>query len=131
MAATPDLVLGTVDAWVIWNLTGGTDGGVVVTDATNASRTLLYDIRPGEWSEELGDIFGVPLRRPPDVRPVVRPLRRGGRGPGRRPAPPSPGWPVSGVAGDQQAALFGQACFSTGDGQGHLWDRQLRPGQRR
>jgi glycerol kinase len=110
---SPTLVLGTVDTWLIWNLTGGTDGGVVVTDPTNASRTLLYDIRAREWSEELGQIFGVPLGRLPDVGPscgrfgvVSGDLAGGGS--------PLKGVPVSGVAGDQQAALFGQACFSPG-----------------
>ena len=116
----PDLVLGTVDSWVIWNLTGGPDGGELVTDPTNAGRTLLYDIREGRWSEELADIFGVPLGALPDVRPscgrigVVagrpgRALVDGGAGGGAL-----AGVPVSGVAGDQQAALFGQACFTPG-----------------
>jgi glycerol kinase len=110
---SPTLVLGTVDAWLIWNLTGGTDGGVVVTDPTNASRTLLYDIRARRWSPELGAIFGVPLEALPTVRPscgrfgtVTGAL--GGAG------SPLAAVPVSGVAGDQQAALFGQACFSAG-----------------
>ncbi len=86
-----DLVLATVDAWLIWNLTGGPDGGVLATDATNASRTLLYDIRELSWSDELCDIFGVPRAALPDVRPscgrfgVVR-----ARSPRRRRR-----WPVS------------------------------------
>jgi len=108
-----DLVLGTVDAWVIWNLTGGTDGGAVVTDATNASRTLLYDIRAREWSGELAEIFGVPLGALPTVAAscgrfgvVAGDLAGSGS--------PVAGVGVSGVAGDQQAALFGQACFSPG-----------------
>jgi glycerol kinase len=110
---TTDLVLATVDAWLIWNLTGGTDGGVLATDATNASRTLLYDIRDRSWSDELCDIFGVPRRALPEVRPscgrfgVVRGAL------GDR-ASTIAGVPVSGVAGDQQAALFGQACVSRG-----------------
>jgi glycerol kinase len=110
---TADLVLATVDAWLIWNLTGGTDGGVLATDATNASRTLLYDIRDRSWSDELCDIFGVPRRALPEVRPscgrfgVVRGAL------GDR-APTIAGVPVSGVAGDQQAALFGQACVARG-----------------
>ncbi len=66
---TDDLVLGTVDAWLIWNLTGGPDGGILATDATNASRTLLYDIRARSWSDELCDIFGVPRAALPDVGP--------------------------------------------------------------
>jgi glycerol kinase len=113
VALSPTLVLGTVDAWIIWNLTGGTGGGAVITDATNASRTLLYDIRAREWSEELGAVFGVPLSVLPDVAPscgrfgVVGAAAVGGDS-------PVAGVPVSGVAGDQQAALFGQACFSPG-----------------
>src|SRR5947199_785978 len=67
--ATPGLALGTVDAWVAWNLTGGPDGGVFATDPSNASRTLLYDIRSLSWSEDLCDLFGVPLRALPEVRP--------------------------------------------------------------
>ncbi len=113
VADSPDLVLGTVDAWLVWNLTGGTDGGVVATDASNASRTLLYDIGAREWSAELGEIFGVPLRALPAVLPscgrfglVAGDL--GGAG------SLLAGVPVSGVAGDQQAALFGQACFAPG-----------------
>ncbi len=64
---TSDLVLSTVDAWVIWNLTGGTEGGVLATDATNASRTLLYDIHDRSWSSELADLFGVPQRVLPEI----------------------------------------------------------------
>lgn len=107
-----DLLLSTVDAWIIWNLTGGTDGGVLATDATNASRTLLYDIRDRRWSEELVDLFGVPLRALPEVVPscgrfgVVAGELAGIDG--------LRGVPVSGVAGDQHAALFGQACFRPG-----------------
>ncbi len=110
---TDDLVLATVDAWLIWNLTGGPDGGVLATDATNASRTLLYDIRRRAWSDELCAVFGVPRSALPDVAPscgrfgVVRgPLATGTQS--------LVGVPVSGVAGDQQAALFGQACVSPG-----------------
>ncbi len=107
------LVLGTVDAWLIWNLTGGPGRGAIVTDATNASRTLLYDIRAREWSDELGEIFGVPLGALPTVRPSCG---RFGVVAGELAGRDSPlaGVAVSGVAGDQQAALFGQACFSPG-----------------
>jgi glycerol kinase len=113
VAVTDDLVLGTVDAWLIWNLTGGIEGGVLATDATNASRTLLYDIRELAWSDELCAIFSVPRTALPDVHPscgrfgVVRGAL------GAR-ASTVAGVPVSGVAGDQQAALFGQACVSPG-----------------
>src|SRR5437764_8209501 len=108
-ADSPGLALGTVDAWVAWNLTGGPDGGVFATDPSNASRTLLYDIHSLSWSEELGALFGVPLAALPEVRPSsgrigrCDPARAGGLTA-----------PVSGIAGDQQAALFGHACFTPG-----------------
>jgi glycerol kinase len=108
-AAAPGLALGTVDAWVAWNLTGGADGGVFATDPSNASRTLLYDIRSLAWSEELCQLFGVPMTALPEVRPssgrigLCDPARAGGLTA-----------PLSGIAGDQQAALFGHACFTAG-----------------
>ncbi len=109
VAVSGDLALGTVDAWVAWNLTGGPDGGVFVTDPGNASRTLVFDIGARSWSEELCAVFGVPVASLPEVRPscgrlgITRPETAGGLS-----------VPVSGIAGDQQAALFGQACFSAG-----------------
>ena len=69
----------TVDAWVLWNLTGGTDGGVLATDASNAARTLLFDIRELAWSDELCALFGVPRERPARRPPVVRAHRHRGR----------------------------------------------------
>jgi glycerol kinase len=98
-----DLALGTIDAWVLWNLTGGVDGGVFATEPSNASRTLLYDIRDRKWSAELAELFGVPLAALPEVRPSS----------GRFGMTPD-GIAVSGIAGDQQAALFGQACLEPG-----------------
>ena len=111
---SPTLTLGTVDAWLIWNLTGGTDGGALVTDPTNASRTLLYDITTRAWSPELaGDLRGPP--RPPSPRSVPPAAASApSRGELAGPSSPLAGVPVSGVAGDQQAALFGQACFTPG-----------------
>ena len=105
--ASPDLAFGTVDTWILWNLTGGT---VFATDPSNASRTLLYDIRGLGWSEELAALFGVPLAGLAEVRPSSGRLGLTVDGCGL-PA----GVPVSGLAGDQQAALFGQACFAPGD----------------
>ncbi len=108
-----DLAFGTVDSWVLWNLTGGADGGVLATDATNASRTMLFDIVVRRWSAELCDLFGVPEGTLPEVRPSCGRL-------GRVAATalgsdsPLPGVPISGMAGDQHAALFGQACFDPG-----------------
>jgi len=113
VADDADLVLGTVDAWVVWNLTGGTEGGVLATDVSNAARTLLFDIRELRWSDELCELFGVPRAALPDVRPSCGHLGVVGGELGRTGAPLA-GVPVSGVAGDQQAALFGQACFSPG-----------------
>jgi glycerol kinase len=109
LTPSPDLALGTVDAWVLWNLTGGPDGGVFATEASNASRTMLFDIRTLAWSDELLDLFGVPVGALPEVRPSSG--RFGVTAPGTGlPA----GIPVSGIAGDQQAALFGQACLEPG-----------------
>ena len=105
----PDLAFGTVDSWVLWNLTGGVDGGVHATEPSNASRTMLFDIEKLVWSPELLDLFGVPETCLPEVR------ASGGRfgvtgGDTALPA----GVPVSGILGDQQAALFGQACLEPG-----------------
>ena len=98
----PHLAFGTVDAWLIWKLTGGE---VHATEASNASRTMLFDIRRLEWSDELCDLFSVPQLCLPEVRPSS----------GRfGVTAASSGLPISGVAGDQQAALFGQACFEPG-----------------
>ena len=108
----PDLVLGTVDSWVLWNLTGGVDGGRVVTDPTNACRTLLFDIGRCAWSAELCDLFGVPPAALAEVRPSCG--RLGTVGGALATVAGLGGVPVSGVAGDQQAALFGQACFTPG-----------------
>ena len=104
------LALGTVDSWVLWNLTGGPSGGVFATDPSNASRTLLYDIRRGAWDDGLADLFGVPTGALPQVLPSSG--RFGTTASGLEGVPA--GIPVSGIAGDQQAALFGQACFDAG-----------------
>jgi glycerol kinase len=100
------LALGTIDSWLIWNLTGG---AVHATDVTNASRTMLFDIRALEWSGDLCDLFGVPIGALPAVLPSS-----GRFGETVADAGWAAGIPISGVAGDQQAALFGQACFTPG-----------------
>jgi glycerol kinase len=102
----PDLAVGTVDSWLIWCLTGG---AVHATDTTNASRTLLFDIRRLEWSDDLVDLFDVPRHALPDVVPSS-----GRIGLTADTTALGPGIPISGVAGDQQAALFGQACVRPG-----------------
>ncbi|WP_246064849.1 glycerol kinase GlpK [Melghirimyces algeriensis] len=101
-----DLLFGTIDTWLIWKLTGGT---VHVTDYTNASRTLMYNIHELDWDDDLLQVLDVPRKMLPEVKPSSTVY----------------GWteenaflghrvPIAGVAGDQQAALFGQACFSPG-----------------
>ena len=97
-------VFGTVDSWLIFKLTSEH-----VTDATNASRTLLYDIAAGRWDPELLDLFDVPARALPQVRPSAGVL-----GETRSDALHGHAVPIAGVAGDQQAALFGQACVDPG-----------------
>lgn len=104
--AGSDIAFGTVDSWLVYKLTGGVEH---VTDVTNASRTLLFDIRTLAWSPELCDIFGVPMHLLPEVRPSS-----GRFGVTSDDFVLGGGIPVSGIAGDQQAALFGQACFEPG-----------------
>jgi glycerol kinase len=109
VANDDDLAFGTVDAWLLWKLTGGPNGGVHATDPSNASRTMLYDIGAGAWSDELCALFDVPRGCLPEVLPssgrfgVTDPAHAAGLH-----------VPVSGIAGDQQAALFGQACVAPG-----------------
>ena len=105
--ANEHLALGTIDAWLVWKLTGG---AVFATDTTNASRTLLFDITTTSWSPELTELLNVPMSALPDVRPSS-----GDFGVTTADIPCGAGVPVSGIAGDQQAALFGQACFAIGD----------------
>jgi glycerol kinase len=107
--AHPGLAFGTVDSWILWRLTGGPDGGVHATDPSNASRTLLYDLDALAWSDELLEIFGVPRTCLPAVLPSS-----GRFGMTRPDCAAGLEVPVSGIAGDQQAALFGQACFEPG-----------------
>ncbi len=106
-----DLALGTIDAWLIWNLTGGATGSdtVFATDVTNASRTMLCDIRTRTWDPDLCELLGVPIGALPSIVPSSGRIGITSEA-GGIPA----GMPVSGVAGDQQAALFGQACVEPG-----------------
>ena len=100
-----ELAFGTVDSWLIWNMTAG---GVHVTDATNASRTLLYNIHANEWDDELLGIFGVPRSLLPQVRSSSEVYAR------TSDRAFMPNVPIAGIAGDQQAALFGQVCAKPG-----------------
>jgi glycerol kinase len=108
-----EAVFGTIDTWLLWNLTGGTDGGVHVTDVTNASRTMLMDLRTLDWDDELIDLFGIPRAMLPQIRPSSDPRFYGQT----RPDGPLRGEvPLAGDLGDQQAATVGQVCFSPGEG---------------
>lgn len=104
-AEAGELLFGTVDTYLVWVLTGGL---VHATDPTNASRTMLYNIHEGCWDEELLSLFGVPASMMPEVRPSS-----GSFGQTSYPGIPA-GIPICGVAGDQQASLFGQCCFAPG-----------------
>jgi glycerol kinase len=107
-AEAGDLMFGNMDTWCIWNLTGGTNGGLHITDVTNASRTMLMDLKTLSWDEEIAGIIGVPMSMLPEIRAssdVYGEVASGGFG----------GIPIAGDLGDQQAATFGQACLSPGE----------------
>jgi glycerol kinase len=107
-AESGDLVFGNIDTWCIWNLTGGTDGGLHITDVSNASRTMLMDLETLSWDEEIASTIGVPMSMLPEIRPsseVYGEVKNGG----------FTGVPLAGDLGDQQAATFGQTCFSEGE----------------
>ncbi|MBO2441885.1 glycerol kinase GlpK [Actinomadura nitritigenes] len=107
-----DAIFGTTDSWVLWNLTGGTDGGVHVTDVTNASRTMLMDLETLDWDDELLSFFGIPRAMLPEIRPSSTSDAYGLT----RPDGPLGGEvPLTGILGDQQAATVGQVCFSPGE----------------
>ena len=107
-AEAGDLLSGTTDSWVVWNMTGGPDGGVHVTDVTNASRTMLMDLRTLAWDGEIAAEMGVPLAMLPEIRSSAE-VYGHGRAHGLL-----AGVPIAGILGDQQAATFGQACFEPG-----------------
>src|SRR3954470_5150974 len=107
-----EAVFGTIDSWVIWNLTGGVDGGVHVTDVTNASRTLLMDLRTCSWDDELVALFGIPRTMLPQIRPSSA---RAPYGMTRKDGAVGAEVPVCGALGDQQAATVGQVCLSPGE----------------
>ena len=102
-----EVLFGTMESWLVWNLTGGPDGGVHVTDVTNASRTMLMDIRTLQWDERLLGLLDVPHEMLPEIRPNAEVWGTC--------ATVAPGVPIGGALGDQQAALFGQVCFDEGE----------------
>ncbi len=102
------LLFGTIDTWVVWNLTGGVNGGLHITDVTNASRTMLMDLDTLQWREDIASDMGIPLAMLPEIRSSSEVYGHGSQG------GLLPGVPVAGILGDQQAATFGQACFEVG-----------------
>ena len=107
-AEAGDLVMGNMDTWVIWNLTGGTDGGVHVTDVTNASRTMLMDLKTLSWDADIAADMGIPMSMLPEIKSSSEVYGHG------REAGLLGGVPIAGDLGDQQAATFGQAAFEVG-----------------
>jgi glycerol kinase len=106
-AEAGDLMFGNIDTWCIWNLTGGTDGGVHITDVTNASRTLMMNLETLDWDDDILDLLGVPRAMLPQIKASSEIY---GEGVGEL-----EGIPIAGDLGDQQAALFGQTCFAVGE----------------
>ncbi|WPB94954.1 glycerol kinase GlpK [Streptomyces malaysiensis] len=102
-----EIAFGTIDSWLIWNLTGGTDGGVHVTDVTNAGRTLLMDLRTLQWDSSILSAMGLPEAMLPEIRSSAEVY---GTAVGQL-----AGVPVASALGDQQAAVFGQTCYGVGE----------------
>ncbi len=110
-AEAGEALFGNTDSWVMWNLTGGVRGGVHVTDVTNASRTMLMNLETLDWDDELLGFFDIPRAMLPQIRPSSDP-----NGYGQVAAPAGfAGIPLTGILGDQQAAMFGQVCFAPGE----------------
>ncbi|MDZ5077817.1 glycerol kinase GlpK [Nesterenkonia sp. HG001] len=109
-AEAGDLMFGTMDSWLVWNMTGGPNGGTHITDVTNASRTLLMNIDTLDWNEEICADMGIPMSMLPEIRSSSEVYGHGHK----------QGLlidtPITGILGDQQAATFGQACFEPGMG---------------
>ncbi|MBX7431197.1 glycerol kinase GlpK [Mycobacterium sp. Y57] len=107
-----DALFGTADSWVVWNLTGGPQGGVHVTDVTNASRTMLMNLETLDWDDELLSFFSVPRAMLPEIRPSSSPDPYGLTHPA---GPLDHEVPLTGIVGDQQAAMIGQVCLTAGE----------------
>jgi glycerol kinase len=107
-AEAGDLIFGNTDSWVLWNLTGGQNGGVHVTDVTNASRTMLMNIDTLDWNEDIAKDMGIPMSMLPEIKSSSE-IYGYGRKQGLL-----IDTPIAGILGDQQAATFGQACFEIG-----------------
>ncbi|MEU8820353.1 glycerol kinase GlpK [Actinoplanes sp. NPDC048796] len=107
-----DAIFGNTDSWLLWNMTGGVDGGRHITDVTNASRTMLMDLESLQWDDELLSFFNIPRSMLPEIRPSSDPDTYGVA---RWPGPLGGEVPLTGDLGDQQAATVGQVCFSPGE----------------
>jgi glycerol kinase len=107
-AEAGELIFGNMDTWCIWNMTGGTDGGLHITDPSNASRTMLMNLGTLDWDDELLETIGVPRAMLPEIRPSSASYGEVKEG-------AFAGVQVAGDLGDQQAATFGQTCFSVGE----------------
>ena len=123
-----DAIFGTADSWVLWNLTGGPRGGVHVTDVTNASRTMLMNLETLDWDDELLSFFGIPREMLPEIKPSSFPSSYGVT---RDDGPLGGEVPLTGILGDQQAAMVGQVCLDGRRGEEHLRHRQLPAAQHR
>jgi glycerol kinase len=108
LAETGDVVFGNVDSFLVWKFTGGTQGGIHITDATNASRTQLMNLQTLSWDGELLRTYGIPPKMLPEIRSSSEVY-------GQAQFAPVKGVPIGGILGDQQAALFGQTCFKAGE----------------
>ena len=108
-AQSGDLIFGTMDTWLLWNLSGGVDGGVHVTDATNASRTMLMDLDTLQWAPDIISDMGIPESMLPQIRSSSQVYAE------TRVQGPLAGVPIAGMLGDQQAATLGQACLLPGE----------------
>ncbi|MGU3650974.1 glycerol kinase GlpK [Mycolicibacterium sp. A43C] len=111
-AENGDAIFGNSDSWVVWNLTGGPRGGVHVTDVTNASRTMLMNLETLDWDDELLSFFGIPRQMLPQIRPSSSPEPYGMT---LASGPMGGEVPVTGILGDQQAAMVGQVCLKAGE----------------
>ncbi|MFP8941768.1 glycerol kinase GlpK [Streptomyces fenghuangensis] len=107
-AEAGEIAFGTMDSWLIWNLTGGTEGGVHVTDVTNASRTMLMNLETLQWESSILEAMGIPEAVLPEIRSSAEVY-------GTTSVGTSTGVPVASALGDQQAAIFGQTCYEVGD----------------
>jgi glycerol kinase len=108
-AEAGELAFGTIDSWLVWNLSGGAANGVHLTDVTNASRTMLMDLDTLAWAPDIADDMAIPMAMLPEIRSsseVYADVRERG---------PLAGVPIAGILGDQQAAMFGQACLAVGE----------------